>query len=101
MRGFKFKPLFNFSKWISAPIFCDPICNTLKQLQNTLQKLPVSEKDTKKTPTHPSHSRQQGHLSWDYFYDLSEIRTFSLLLYKVVILLHMHVCYLNSGQINV
>ena len=32
---------------------------------------------------------------WDYFYDPSEIRTFSLLIYKVVILLHMHVCYLT------
>ena len=41
--GFKFKPL-----WISAPVFCDPICYTLKQLQNPLQKLLVAEKDTKK-----------------------------------------------------
>ena len=47
MGGFKFKPLFNFSKWISAPVFCDPICYTLKQLQNPLQKLPAAEKDTK------------------------------------------------------
>ena len=43
MGGFKFKPLFNFSKWISAPVFCDPICYTLKQLQNPLQKLPAAE----------------------------------------------------------
>ena len=47
MGGFKFKPLFNFSKWISEPVFCDPICYTLKQLQNPLQKLPAAEKDTK------------------------------------------------------
>ena len=92
MGGFKFKPLFNFSKWISAPVFCDPICYTLKQLQSPLQKLPAAEKDTKKfPPTHPI-VRQQGHLAWDSFYDPSEI---SLLFYKVVILLHMHVCYLT------
>ena len=57
----------------------------------------------KKSPTQPSHSRQQGHLAWDYFYDPSEI---SLLFYRIGILLHMHVCYLtlvanNSGQVNV
>ena len=51
----------------------DPICYTLKQLQNPLQKLPAAEKDTKNS--HPSHSRQQGHLAWDSFYDPSEIRT--------------------------
>ena len=45
--GFKFKPLFNFSKRISAPVFCDPICYTLKQLQNPLKNLLVAEKDTK------------------------------------------------------
>ena len=47
MGGFKFKTLFNFSKRISAPVFCEPICYTQKQLQNPLQKLPVAEKDTK------------------------------------------------------
>ena len=46
----------------------------------------------KKTPVHPSHSWKQGHLAWDSFYDPIEI---SLLFYKVVILLHMHVCYLR------
>ena len=49
------------------------------------KKLHVAEKDTK-TPTHLSHSRQQGHLAWDSFYDPSEIGTFSLYFIKSIII---------------
>ena len=45
MGGFKLIRCLIFSKWISAPVFSDPICYTLKQLQNPLQKLSVVEKD--------------------------------------------------------
>ena len=51
MGGFKFKPLFNFSKWILEPVFFEPICYTLKKRQNPLKMLPVAEKDTKNS--HP------------------------------------------------
>ena len=43
----------------------DPICYTLKQLQIPSQKFLSRRERHKKTPTHPSHSRQQGHLAWD------------------------------------
>ena len=65
--------------------------SSLRSLRYASQKLPAAEKDTKNFHP-PIHSRQQGHLAWDSFYDPSEI---SLLFYKVVILLHMHVCYLT------
>ena len=92
MGGFKFKPLFNFSKWISAPVFPRTYLLYTETTSKSSSKVACCRERHKKTPTHPSHSRQQGHLAWDSFYDPSEI---SLLFYKVVILLHMHVCYLT------